>query len=125
MMKHKHHIVPRHMGGSDHPSNLIELTIEEHAEAHRILFEKYGRKEDELAWKGLAGIIPHKKVVAEAIRYGQTKPRYFSPESRARIAENNRTRKITAEHRRKTSLSMRGNKNGLKNKNESVNDNNE
>jgi len=33
-MKHKHHIVPKHMGGSDDPSNLIELTIEEHAEAH-------------------------------------------------------------------------------------------
>ena len=27
-MKHKHHIVPKHMGGSDNPENLIELTIE-------------------------------------------------------------------------------------------------
>lgn len=26
---HKHHIVPRHMGGSDDSSNLIKLTIEE------------------------------------------------------------------------------------------------
>ena len=118
MMKHKHHIVPRHMGGSDHPSNLVELTIEEHAEAHRILFEQYGRKEDELAWKGLAGIIPHKEVVAKAIRYGQTKPRYFSPEARTRIIESNKKRIITPEHRAKTSLSMRGNKNGLKKHNE-------
>lgn len=31
-MKHKHHIIPKHMGG----------TIEEHAEAHRQLYEKYG-----------------------------------------------------------------------------------
>ena len=36
---HKHHIIPKHMGGTDDPSNLIELTIEEHAEAHRKLFE--------------------------------------------------------------------------------------
>jgi predicted molibdopterin-dependent oxidoreductase YjgC len=32
-MKHKHHIIPKHMGGTDDESNIIELTIEEHAEA--------------------------------------------------------------------------------------------
>lgn len=32
-----HHIVPRCLGGSDDPSNLIELSFEEHLEAHRIL----------------------------------------------------------------------------------------
>lgn len=39
---HKHHVIPKHMGGTDHPSNLVTLTVEEHAEAHRILWEKYG-----------------------------------------------------------------------------------
>ena len=39
---HVHHIVPRHMGGTDDPSNLIKLTIEEHAEAHKKLWEKHG-----------------------------------------------------------------------------------
>jgi hypothetical protein len=34
MIKHKHHIIPRHAGGSDDPSNLIEVTIEEHAKLH-------------------------------------------------------------------------------------------
>ena len=34
-MKHKHHIIPKHMGGGDENENLIELTIEEHAEEHR------------------------------------------------------------------------------------------
>lgn len=53
-MKHKHHIIPRHMGGSDDPSNLIELTPEEHAEAHRILYEEHGRWQDYVAWQGLA-----------------------------------------------------------------------
>ena len=39
---HKHHIVPKHAGGTNNPENLIELTVEEHAEAHRILYEENG-----------------------------------------------------------------------------------
>lgn len=70
---HKHHIVPRHMGGTDDPSNLIELTIEEHAEAHRKLFEQYGHWEDEFAWKGLSGMIDR----AELIRKIQSKSSSF------------------------------------------------
>lgn len=54
---HKHHIIPKHAGGTNDPANIIELTIEEHAEAHRVLFEKYGRWQDEIAWKTLAGFI--------------------------------------------------------------------
>lgn len=44
-MTHKHHIIPRHMGGTDDPSNLVELTVEKHAEAHRQLYEQYGKLE--------------------------------------------------------------------------------
>jgi hypothetical protein len=28
-MKHIHHIIPKHIGGTDEPSNLIELTVKE------------------------------------------------------------------------------------------------
>jgi hypothetical protein len=55
------------MGGSDEPSNLIKLTIEEHAEAHRKLYEEYGHKEDLWAWKGLEGIVPRKELIKEII----------------------------------------------------------
>lgn len=60
---HKHHIVPKHAGGTDDPSNLVELTIQEHAEAHRKLYEKYGRWQDKLAWYGLAGMIGRDEVI--------------------------------------------------------------
>jgi hypothetical protein len=75
LMKHKHHIIPKHMGGTDDPSNLVELTVEEHAEAHRLLFEQYGKKEDELAWKGLAGIIGKEELLHELFVMAGSKSR--------------------------------------------------
>lgn len=43
------------MGGSDEPDNLIELTIEEHAQAHFDLWKKFGCIEDKIAWECLSG----------------------------------------------------------------------
>jgi hypothetical protein len=56
-MKHTHHIIPRHAGGTDDPTNLVELTIAEHADAHRILYEEHGRWQDYVAWQGLLGLM--------------------------------------------------------------------
>ena len=74
MIKHKHHLIPRHMGGSNDPSNLIELTPEDHAQAHRKLWEQYGRWQDYYAWQGLAGYSKGnkhiKKVLSEAGKRG-------------------------------------------------------
>lgn len=70
MHKHLHHIVPRHMGGSDDPFNLVELTIEEHAEAHRLLYEQYGKREDYLAWKGLSSKISKEELMNELASLG-------------------------------------------------------
>ena len=55
MRKHKLHIVPRHMGGGDEPENLIELSVEDHALAHKELWEKHGLEEDRIAWLALSG----------------------------------------------------------------------
>ena len=48
-MLHEHHIIPKYAGGTDSPDNLIKLTVEEHAEAHRKLYEQYGRWQDRVA----------------------------------------------------------------------------
>ena len=55
------------MGGSNESENIIELSIEEHAEAHRILWEKHGKKQDWLAWKGLSGIINKEDITKEIL----------------------------------------------------------
>ena len=64
-MTHKHHIVPKHMGGTDDPSNLVELTIEEHAQAHKKLFKQYGKIEDRLAYEGLLGMVGKEEIMKQ------------------------------------------------------------
>lgn len=68
MIYHNHHIIPRHAGGTDDSSNLINLTIEEHAEAHKILYEEHGRWQDRVAWLSLSKQI----TCAEAIKMAQS-----------------------------------------------------
>lgn len=116
LIKHKHHIIPRHMGGTDDPSNLIELTIEEHAEAHRLLYEKHGRIEDRLAWMGLSGQIGKDEILIEIARSRKGEKRspefcenqsrkrkghIVSEETKKKIGEANKGRVFTEEHREK------------------------
>jgi hypothetical protein len=92
MVKHLHHIIPRHMGGTDNPSNLIELSVEQHAEAHRKLWETHGKWEDRLAWLGLMGLAPKAELAAEAVRQSNRtrnhplKGKTFSAEYRAKLS---------------------------------------
>lgn len=45
------------MKGTNDSSNIIELTIEEHAEAHYLLYLKYSKWQDKIAWLCLSGQI--------------------------------------------------------------------
>ncbi len=65
---HKHHIVPRHAGGSNDPSNIEVLTIPEHALAHKKLYEEYGRWQDEVAYLTLSGQIDNAEATKRAQR---------------------------------------------------------
>jgi hypothetical protein len=62
-MKHIHHIIPKHMGGTDDPSNLIELTVEEHAEAHKKLYNEYGQWQDLCAYQALSGRLGQEEIL--------------------------------------------------------------
>jgi hypothetical protein len=79
---HSHHIIPRHAGGTNDSTNLVELTVEEHAQAHKDLYEQYGRLEDKLAWKGLAGLIDTAEIIytlqSEGMK-GDQNPMYGKP----------------------------------------------
>jgi hypothetical protein len=125
-VKHKHHIIPRHVGGTDDPSNLLELTVEEHAEAHRILYEEHGRWQDELAWKTLSGQISLDEASWKAWKEGcrkgglSSRGRKHKEESKrkiseGRIGENNPMygKNLSEEHKRKLSVKNGGENNPM------------
>ena len=85
-MKHKHHIIPKHMGGSNDPSNIAELTVEEHIE---VLKEK-GKK-----------LIGDKNPM-----FGKT----ISPEHKLAISKANKGKIISDETRQRMSLASSGRK---------------
>lgn len=78
---HKHHIVPQHMGGSDDPSNLIEVTVEQHAELHFALYLEHGLLEDWRAFHFLKSIIGKE----EEIKQIQSRPK--TEEHKKKISE--------------------------------------
>ena len=98
---HKHHIIPRHLRGTcplldliiNDKSNLIELTVPEHAEAHKKLYEEYNNEYDRLAWKGLLGIIGKEEIV-----------RLISSEN----GKKSKGRKHREETKKKMSLALTG-----------------
>ena len=58
------------MNGTDDPSNIIEVTVEEHAELHRRLYMTFGFIEDKLAWKMLLGQAKDPEVWAMKSKLG-------------------------------------------------------
>jgi len=109
LIKHKHHIVPRHAGGTDDSSNIVELTIQEHAEAHKKLFEIYGRIEDKMAWLGLSGQIGKDKILIELARSKRGIKR--SPEFCKNLSQFRKTFRYTEKSKKKMSLAKLGKKN--------------
>ena len=101
--KHKHHIIPKHQRGVcplldliiNDKSNLIALTVPEHAEAHKKLYEEFGNEYDRLAWQGLLGIIGKEEIVRL---------------SQIENGKKSRGRKFTEEHKKNLSLANKGKK---------------
>lgn len=98
------------MNGSDDPSNLIELTVEEHAEAHRKLYEQYGKWQDKIAWQMLSGQIGKEELIKQ-IQIEVNTGRYFSPETREKMAAKKRGKKISEEHKKALNLGRKNSKN--------------
>ena len=82
---HKHHIIPRYMGGQDSDGNLVELSVPDHALAHKSLWEKHGNKQDYLAWKMLEGQAMMGENLAIKSKLGWEKVNANGPICKGRI----------------------------------------
>jgi hypothetical protein len=51
----RHHIVPRHAGGTNCKDNLIKLSLKDHVLAHKIRYETYGSQYDLSAYNYMLG----------------------------------------------------------------------
>lgn len=111
MFIHKHHIIPKHMGGSDDSSNLIELTVEEHAEAHLKLYNTYKKIEDWYAYLALSGQVSsdeaRRQVCKERMKINNPSK---NPEVIQKILQSRSWYRPSEETKRKTSLSLLGKK---------------
>ena len=63
---HKHHIIPRYMGGPDTPENLVEVTVTQHAMFHFCNYQLWGNGEDFIAWRAISGQIDMTEAKKEA-----------------------------------------------------------
>ena len=95
-MKHKHHIIPRHMGGTDDPSNIVEVSVEEHAELHLSLYLAHGKYEDWVAYHALSGQMEVEDLLLERARLGARHPN-------VRSEETNKKRSLSMQGRRQSS----------------------
>ena len=82
------------MGGTDDEDNLTPpISIELHAEFHRLLWEDFGKYEDFIAWRCLSGRMSSEDARIAAAKIGQEKSSLYK-ESRkitGEILKNSRT----------------------------------
>ena len=70
MMKHKHHIIPKHRGGTNSPSNLVEVTITQHAMFHYCEWKLHEKRADYVAWKRLVGNLTNEELIQQKLIMG-------------------------------------------------------
>lgn len=114
---HIHHIIPKHMGGTDDSSNLVEVTVEQHALLHKQLWEDLGHWQDYAAWQGLSKTIGQE----ELIRYIQSKThkgKIVSEESRRKMSIAHTGERQSIDRIEKRRQKLIGQKRTFKNKEE-------
>lgn len=81
---HQHHIVPKHLGGTNDPSNLVMLHPYDHAIAHFVRWKMYGTDGDAWAFNRLKGWLDAGALTVKGMRH--------SPETRKIIGQHSATR---------------------------------
>lgn len=59
---HRHHILPKYRGGSNDPTNIIEVSIRQHAMWHFCNWRLWKDERDYCAWRGLTGAMSKRQI---------------------------------------------------------------
>ena len=86
---HLHHIVPKHAGGTDDPSNLVKVNKAMHAFMHRFRYQETGDYYDCCAANLLSGDWTAEQARQEACKHGQQLSETFLPAVTKTIQEYN------------------------------------
>lgn len=113
---HKHHIIPRCIGGLDIDDNYVLLTLQEHRNAHHLLTliypddNKLKYAVSLMSGKKSSGHLgcKHSEETKAKISYNS---RNISMETRKKIGDANRNRIVTNETRKKLSNVQKGHRN--------------
>lgn len=89
---HKHHRVPKHQGGTDDPSNLVEVSVAQHAELHFALYLEHGHWQDWCAAYFLDGQISDKELISIRNSHNRSKAKPPSAEANKRRSETMKQR---------------------------------
>jgi hypothetical protein len=84
---HKHHIIPKHLGGSDAPSNLILLHPYDHAIAHYVRWKMYGTDGDAWAFNRLKGWLNDGAFTVKGMRHSEETKKVIGQHSAVRIRQ--------------------------------------
>lgn len=86
-----HHVIPKSLGGSDEPSNLVALTLREHCVAHKLLAKIYlDSQEMKRAFNFMCRFSSHVYASKRRAVYHQLLGRYVSSSTCSAISESRR-----------------------------------
>jgi len=80
-MKHKHHLTPKYLGGSNELQNLVEVSPIQHAMFHYCNWRLWGNTEDKIAWRALAGYSSKEEIIHQVISLAGKKGGKIAKES--------------------------------------------
>ena len=102
---HKHHIVPKHAGGTDDPSNLLKCNVAMHAFMHEQRYKELGDHYDKIAADCLRGQIGKAEIHSEVVKESN---RRRSGETRSEVTKKRMSDAARATGRKPPALARSG-----------------
>jgi len=81
---HKHHVVPKHLGGTDDESNLVLLHPYDHAIAHFVRWKIFGTHGDAWAFNRLKRWVDAGSLTVKGMRHSEATKKVIGQHSAAR-----------------------------------------